>query len=74
MNTDEIIRKLEQLDTFSSELDIPESERMEMLNQVADYTNTFINGLAGIKGFSEKEIGNLAIRNEKSSLPELLHL
>lgn len=74
MNTDEIIRKLEELNISSSELDISEPQRVEMLNQVADYTNTFINGLSKIKGFKEKEIGNLAIQNKKSSLPELLNL
>ena len=74
MDKDEIIRKLEQLNILSSELDISEPQRVEMLNQLADYTNTFINGLSKTKGFKEKETGNLAIRNIKSSLPELLDL
>lgn len=74
MKTDEIISKLEQLNISSRELDISEPQRVEMLNQVADYTNTFINGLSKINGFKEKEIGNLAIQNKKSSLPELLNL
>ena len=74
MTTDEIIHKLEQLNISSSELDIPESQRKEMLNQVADYSNTFINGLSKIKGYQEKEIGNLAIQNNKTSLPELLDI
>ncbi len=69
-----ILRKLELLNISSSELDIPESARMEMINQVADYANTFINGLSKVKGFNEKEIRNLAIQNKKSSLPELLNL
>lgn len=74
MNTDEIIRKLEQLNISSRELDVSEPQRVEMLNQVADYTNTFINGLSKINGFKEKEIGNMAIQNKKSSLPEVLNL
>lgn len=73
MNTDEIIRKLEQLNIFSSELDIPEVQRREMANQVVDYTNTFINGLNKTKGYEKKEIGNLAIQKNKSSLTGLLN-
>ncbi|MEZ5028079.1 MAG: pyridoxal-dependent decarboxylase [Ferruginibacter sp.] len=73
MNTDEIIRKLEQLNIFSSELDIPELQRREMVNQVVDYTNTFINGLNKTKGYEKKEIGNLAIQKNKSSLTGLLN-
>lgn len=74
MNTDDIIRKLEQLNALSSELDTPEPQRNEMLNQVADYANVFINGLSNIKGYREKELGNLAIQNNKISLPELLDI
>lgn len=74
MNSSELTDKLEQLNISSSELDIPESQRMEMLNQVTNFINTFINGLNTIKGFNEKEIGNLAIQNKKRSLPELLNL
>lgn len=55
MNTDDIIRKLEQLNALSSELDTPEPQRNEMLNQVADYANVFINGLSDIKGYREKQ-------------------
>lgn len=74
MTTNEILHKLEQLNISSSELDIPETKRNEMLNQVAEYSNTFINGLSKIKGYQEKEIGNLAIQNKKTSLPELLDI
>jgi aromatic-L-amino-acid decarboxylase len=74
MNSSKLTDKLEQLNISSSELDIPESQRMEMLNQVTNFINTFINGLNTIKGFNEKEIGNLAIQNKKRSLPELLNL
>ncbi|MFA5574294.1 MAG: aminotransferase class V-fold PLP-dependent enzyme [Brumimicrobium sp.] len=74
MNTNEIIRKLELLNISSRELEVSEPQRIEMLNQVADYANTFINGLNEIKGFSEKEAKNLSIRDKKSSLPELLDL
>lgn len=74
MNSQKLIEKLEQLSISSNELDIPELQRVEMLNQVAGFVNTFINGLNTIKGFNEKEIGNLALQNNKQSIPELLNL
>lgn len=74
MNLDEIIKKLEHLNISSSELDIPEAKRLEMVNQAADYANTFINGLNKVKGFSDKEIGTLTIQNKKSALNEILNL
>jgi glutamate/tyrosine decarboxylase-like PLP-dependent enzyme len=74
MKSDEIIDKLAQLNISSSELDMPESQRLEMTDQVVQYTNSFINGLSSVKGFNGKEIGSVAIRDEKSSLSELLSL
>lgn len=75
MNSSELSGKLEQLSISSNELDIPELQRMEMVNQVTGFINTFINGLNTIRGFNEKEIGNhLAIQNKKLPLPELLNL
>lgn len=74
MKLEEIIETLEWLNVSSSKLDIPETQRLEMVNQVTDYTNTFINGLSKVKGFNRKEIGSLAIQNKKSSLPDLLAL
>jgi len=73
-NTEDLIKKLEQLDTSSRVLDMPETERAAMINQVASYANTFINGLSAIKGFNERAAGNLSIRNEPTTLPELLAL
>lgn len=74
MNSSELTEKLEQLSISSNELDIPEWQRMEMINQVTDFINTFIKGLNTKKGFNEKEIGNLAIQNKKLPLLELLNL
>jgi len=73
-NTDDLLKKLEQLDNSSRLLDMSETERMAMISQVADYANTFINGLDTVKGFREKAADNLAIRNTTTSLPELLAL
>ncbi len=74
MESDEIINRLEKLNISSSELDMPESQRLEMIDQVVQYTNSFINGLSSVKGFDGKEIGSLAIQNKKSPLSELLNL
>lgn len=74
MKTDEIIRKLENLSISSNKLDVPETERMEMMHQASEYANTFINGLGEVKGYQEKEIGNLAIQNKTATLSEILNL
>ncbi len=74
MKSEEIINKLAQLNISSSELDMPESQRLDMMNQVAQYTNSFINGLSKIKGFNGKEIGSVAIGDKKSPLSEVLNL
>lgn len=74
MNLQELSDKLEQLSISSNELDIPEWQRMEMVNQAISFINTFINELPTSKGFNEKEIGNLAIQNKKLPLSELLNL
>lgn len=58
MELETLIRRLNDLRTTSRELDIPEVERTAMMDQVAAFANTFINGLDNVKGFRTKEIGD----------------
>ncbi|WP_226064385.1 pyridoxal phosphate-dependent decarboxylase family protein [Kaistella polysaccharea] len=74
MNTDEILLKLTELNKTSQLLETPESERLEMIENVTDYANQFIAGLSSVKAFQDKEATSLEITNQKRSLPELLDL
>lgn len=74
MSTDEIVRRLSELNLLSSELDLTESDRNKMVQQVSVYANRFISGLAQVKGFSERKPGSLAITNQKISLAQLLDI
>lgn len=72
MDINHIIEKLNQLEISSSELDISEPERIELTNQVVDYANSSIKKLNTIKGYYEKEVGRLEIKNEKLPFSEIL--
>lgn len=72
MNNETILSELEKLSISSQELDLNESERTNMVNQVATYANTFISGLSKVKGFKLNEVGDLSIKNENNSLAALL--
>lgn len=74
MNIETIIQELNRLNVMSKKLDISEPERSKMIQQTADYANTFMSDRYYTKGFNEKEVGDLAIRNQKLSLAELLSL
>ncbi|MEO5967863.1 MAG: aminotransferase class V-fold PLP-dependent enzyme [Ferruginibacter sp.] len=74
MNSENIITKLNELDETSRQLDIQESERLVMINVVAEYANKFIGSLGSVKAFNNKEANSLEIQNEKRSLEELLNL
>lgn len=74
MNIDAILNQLNKLSTSSGELDINKSERTEIINQVAEYANQFISGLHKVKGFTEKSVGDLSIKNKKQSFSQLLQL
>jgi len=63
---------LNELRASSRELDIPEAERTALMDQVAAFANTFINGLDNVKGFRTKAIGDLSIQGYKIPLQELL--
>lgn len=74
MQTKEIIDQLEQLNRRSSALDMPEAERIAMWNHVAEYANTFIGGLSGVKGFVEKPVHSLEIGEGRRDIQALLNL
>ncbi|MCZ2222952.1 MAG: aminotransferase class V-fold PLP-dependent enzyme [Chitinophagales bacterium] len=74
MQTEQIIQQLDELNKLSSKLDIPETERTEMLHEVSNYANTFINDLSTVKGFSSKEPKQLAIENNPKTFQNLLQL
>lgn len=74
MQTEEIIDQLEQLNHRSSALDMPEAERIAMWNRVAEYANTFIGGLSGVKGFVEKPVHSLEIGEGRRDIQALLNL
>lgn len=72
MNIETIIDQLNHLSISSGKLDIGESERTEIINQVVEYTNEFISGLRSVKGFAQNKVGDLTIKNERQPLHRLL--
>lgn len=72
MNTDEIVKELSQLAISSGKLNPAEAERKALLNEVAAYANRFISGLDKVKGFVEKEVADLSIKNNTSAIGDLL--
>lgn len=74
MNTANILQRLKELNKSSEKLDIPESERLDMIKSVTDYANEFIASLGSAKAFIEKAPNSLEILKQKRSLPELLKL
>lgn len=71
-----IIRRLEELDTISSQLDVPEKERSSYMEKMSSYLNHFINGLPEIIAFREAETPSDALRIDlkKKNLEEALTL
>jgi len=74
MNKEEIVRRLEELNVLSCELDTAETQRLEMSGSVMDYANSFIAGLGKVKAFGAREANSLEINNKKRPLKELLNL
>lgn len=74
MEIDDIVSKLIKLNTSSKLLDTPESDRLQMLSDVSDYANQFIEGLDNTKAFQEKEPVGLEITNQTRSIESLLEL
>jgi len=72
MNIETIIDQLNHLSISSGKLDIEESERTEIIDQVVEYTNEFISGLRSVKGFAQNKVGDLSIKNERQPLHRLL--
>ena len=74
MNKEEIVRRLEELNVLSCELDTAEAQRLEMSASVVGYANSFIKGLDKVKTFGAREANSLEINNKKRPLKELLNL
>ncbi len=74
MNNDEIISRLEELHSSSSELDIPLEERESLMKEVTGYTDGFIASLQNVRGFLEKRASSLEITGRPRSFADLLNL
>lgn len=74
MQNDEIVEKLNELNKTSSLLDIPETERNEMIQKVSDFANKFISGLSTVRGFFDKDAGPVGIDNKSHQLSEIIDL
>lgn len=74
MDPEEIIHRLEQLQSSSSKLELSESQRSQMMDRTFAYTSKFITDLNKTKGYSADKAGNLEIKNDPSPLGELLDL
>ncbi len=74
MNNNEISARLEQLGRISSQLDIPEKERVLLAEAATDYANGFISSLATGRGFREIEAASLEIGDEPRPFADLLTL
>ena len=57
MNSEEIIKQLNELSFISNELEVAESDRLRMIKTVSDYANKFLSGLDDLKVFSERKPG-----------------
>lgn len=64
--------ELEKLALKSNQLDINEDQRNELLSQVIEYANQFINGLSEVKGFQQNPVGDLSINSKSQSIQHLL--
>jgi aromatic-L-amino-acid decarboxylase len=74
MRTEEIITELNKLSIASSELETTQTERIDLIKNVTDYANNFISNLGSTKAFNQKDLGSLAIDNNKKSIEELLEI
>lgn len=74
MNIETIGSQLEQLALISQQLDLAELERTTLLQQTAEYTNTFITALSTTKGYQKKVIDDLTINNQPTSFQDILTL
>lgn len=74
MDINDIIAKLQKLDEQSRELDIPEFERRQMMQEVQSYTDSFLSALPEQKVYSEKKPTSLAVSGTKHSIGSLLEL
>ncbi|HMN33518.1 MAG TPA: aminotransferase class V-fold PLP-dependent enzyme [Chitinophagaceae bacterium] len=74
MNTNEIIKQLEELNKKSITLDLDENTRNKILNEVSNYTNQFISTLKATKGFGKPNAESLEIKNEPISIEKILQL
>lgn len=74
MDINDIIAKLQKLDEQSRELDIPEFERRQMMQEVQSYTDSFLSALPEQKVYSEKKPRSLAVSGTKHSIGSLLEL
>ncbi len=74
MDINDIIAKLHKLDEQSRELDIPEFERRQMMQEVQSFTDSFLSALPEQKVYSEKKPTSLAVSGTKHSIGSLLEL
>ncbi|HRN72849.1 MAG TPA: aminotransferase class V-fold PLP-dependent enzyme [Ginsengibacter sp.] len=74
MDTQEIIDRLDTLNTLSRELEIGEDDRKKMAQQVTTYTDGFINVLQEARCFTDKEASGLSISGKRHTVEELLSL
>ena len=70
-----IIRRLQELDMISGQLNLSEPERTSYLELIGQYANTFISSLDKVPTYREAEpTKSLEINNQKKSLAEILNL
>ena len=74
MDIQHITEQLDHLNTISSGLDVPENERSLMIQQMTDFTQSFIAGLPNIKGYSTKQTGDLSIHDTPRPLNKILEI
>ncbi|MBP9134458.1 MAG: aminotransferase class V-fold PLP-dependent enzyme [Saprospiraceae bacterium] len=74
MDIQHITEQLDNLNTISSVLDVPENERSLMIQQMTDFTQSFIAGLPNIKGYRTKQTGDLSIHDTPQPLNKILEI
>lgn len=72
----DLIRKIEQLSKEADVLEINTQTRSELLQNVGEFANTYINNLPEADSFNHKKVdfNRLKIKKETKSLPEILSI
>jgi aromatic-L-amino-acid/L-tryptophan decarboxylase len=73
---DDLIKRIQELENISGELEPSEQKRDLYNQQVQDYVNQFLNSIGEAKAFSEENVvkGSLALDRKRKTIPDLMKI